>query len=102
MPISAETLLTHNYPLSLARCPNKENETFDGACPCAVIEGENFHVETHCWRQSPCPEGCQYSGIHISGSLPKDELQKIAEHIRDNNGWTMSKNWNIVILPNAL
>ena len=82
--------------MALAKNPNKEGE-FDGSCPCGMITGENFLVEFHCWRSS-CQHGCEFSGIHVSGTLDHTTKQKIAEHIRDNNGWTTHTDWNLVIL----
>lgn len=89
-------VLSHEYPMALARNPSDDG-AFDGCCPCGKIDGENFSVEFHCWR-SGCKHGCKFSGIHVSGSLDQKTKLKIAEHIRDNNGWTSSTDWNIVIL----
>ena|ERR1039457_2898504 len=94
--VSAKDLLSNDWPLSLAVGSNGE-EDFDGSCPCCLIHGENFEVEIHCWRSS-CQYGCEYSGIHVSGELDKKTKNKIAKHIRDNNGWTNHTDWKIVIL----
>lgn len=93
--ITADKLLSSNLPLSLAKSANGEGEDFDGSCPCCKIDGEGFTVYVHCWRSS-CNE-CMYSGIHVSGKLDTDTKKKIAIHIRDNNGWTNSTDWNIII-----
>jgi len=93
--ITPEELLNNDWPLSLAMSSNGE-ESFDGSCPCAVIRGVGFTVETHCWR-SCCEHDCKYSGIHVSGTISKRMKQKIAKHVRDNNGWTNSTEWIIII-----
>lgn len=93
--VRAEELLAHEWPLGLALCPNEEDGPFDGSCPCAVIHGVGFEVETHCWRVAG-----GHSEIHVSGTLPQTDLQRIAEHIRDNNGWTNSTDWQIKLSPN--
>lgn len=94
--ITAQQILSHDYPMALARCPNEEDGEFDGSCPCGEIHGEDFEVEFHCWRSS-CKYGCEYSGIHVSGTLDSETKRKIAEHIRDNNGWTNHTDWSIII-----
>lgn len=83
-----EELLAHEWPMALAH-------DFDGGCPCGEIIGENFKVQFHCWRCG-C-ESCEFSGIHVSGELGEDSKRQIAEHIRDNNGWTDATDWSIVI-----
>lgn len=93
--ISVKELLESDWPLSLAKSANGEDEAFDGSCPCCMIYGEDFTIDMHCWRGN-C-NSCNYSGIHISGNLDKDTKMKIAEHIKNNNGWTNSTDWNIVI-----
>ena len=89
---TAEELLAHEWPLGLALCLNEDDGPFDGSCPCAVIHGQGFDVKTRCWRVT---DG--HSEINISGTLPRETLQRIAEHIRDNNGWTTSTDWRISI-----
>lgn len=89
-PVQADALLAHEWPLALALCPNEEDGPFDGSCPCAVIHGDGFEVETRCWRVAG-----GHSEIHVSGSLPRADLQRIAEHIRDHNGWTNATDWEI-------
>ena len=93
--MTAKELLENDWPMSLAR--NPDGEGFDGCCPCGTITGDNFAVEFHCWR-ARCDHGCDVSGIHVSGTLDTATKRKIAEHIRDNNGWTNHTDWNIVIL----
>lgn len=93
--VSAKELLESNSPLSLGRSSNGEGEDFDGSCPCCMIHGEGFTVRVHCWR-SNCNE-CEYSGIHVHGELDIDTKIKIANHIRNNNGWSNSTDWNIVV-----
>ena len=94
--VRADELLAHEWPLGLALCPNEEDGAFDGSCPCAVIHGQGFEVETRCWRVAG-----GHSEIHVSGTLPQTDLQRIAEHIRDNNGWTHSTDWQIHLCPNT-
>jgi hypothetical protein len=89
--VTVEELLENPWPLSLALDPNHE-EAFDGFCPCAAILGRGFEVKLRCWR---VVRGC--SEIEVRGSLPRVQLQAIAEHIRDNNGWTHSTDWRIKI-----
>jgi len=86
--IPKEELLAHEWPMALAH-------DFSGGCPCGEILGEDYKVEFHCWRV-PC-DSCEFSGIHVSGGLSDEEKLKIGEHIRDNNGWTDSADWNILI-----
>lgn len=88
--VRPEEILSHTWPLSLASCPNEEDGLFDGSCPCAVVHGERFEVEIRCWRVTG-----GHSEIHVSGALPQQTLQRIADHIRDNNGWTNSTDWQI-------
>jgi len=95
--VSASEVLACDWPLKLACAPNGSDEGYDGSCPCALIHGENFEVEVHCWRGG-CEHGCKYSGIHVSGELDKATKRKIAEHIRDNNGWTNHTDWTLVVL----
>lgn len=95
-PVSSEKLLADNWPMSLARCPNEEDGAFDGSCPCGRIEGDGFAVEFHCWR-SKCSHGCEYSGIHVTGTIGIEEMKKIARHIRDNNGWTDRTDWTLTV-----
>lgn len=90
--VTAEQLLAHDWPLALARCPNEEDGYFDGSCPCAMLRGDKFQVQTRCWRVAS-----GHSEIHVSGALPKATLRRIAEHIRDNNGWTDATEWRIRI-----
>ena len=94
--ISAETLLADVWPLRLASNPSDNGEPFDGSCPCGHIKGIGFYVEFHCWR-SGCAYECPYSGIHVDGELPRETLEKIARHIRDNNGWTDSTDWRLTV-----
>ena len=86
--LTTKQVLEHDWPLSL----DPEFETY---CPCAHIKGENFEIDIHCWRGG-CDK-CQYSGIHVSGTLDAETKRKLAEHIRDNNGWSNHTDWNIVI-----
>lgn len=93
--ISVKELLETDTPLYLARSANGEDEGFDGACPCCIIYGEDFEVNVHCWRSS-CSI-CEYSGIHVTGTIDKDLKQKIATHIKNNNGWSDWTDWNIIV-----
>jgi hypothetical protein len=93
---TVKELLENSCPMSLANCPNDEG-AFDGSCPCGEIHGENFEVVFHCWRSNRDCE-CKHSGIHVSGTIDRKTKIKIAEHIRDNNGWSKATDWNIVIL----
>ena len=92
--IRADELLGNTWPLSLALSPNQEDGAFIGSCPCAVIHGEGFEVRMKCWRVT-----CGASAINISGTLPKETLHRIAEHIRDHNGWTQTTDWTIHVSP---
>jgi len=92
-----EKILQSEWPMSFAMNPNDEDGAFDGSCFCAKIKGQGFQVETHCWR-SGCEHGCKFSGIHVSGKILKEDKLKIAKHIKENNGWTNSTDFNIVIL----
>lgn len=93
--VSADKLLAESWPYVFASGPDEE--TYSGSCPCCFIHGENFEVEIHCWRSnSECD--CKYSGIHVSGSISNELKQKLAEHIRDNNGWSDTTDWEIKIL----
>jgi hypothetical protein len=94
---TVEKILQSDWPMSFAMNPSEEDGAFDGGCFCAKIHGEGFEVETHCWRSS-CEHGCNFSGIHVSGEICKEDKRKIANHIKENNGWTNSTDFNIVIL----
>jgi hypothetical protein len=83
--------------MKFAMAPNGEDEPFDGSCPCGLIHGDGFEVEIHCWRSS-CEHGCKYSGIHVGGAIDDATKRKIAEHIRDHNGWTTATEWALVII----
>lgn len=87
--VNARELLDDPYPLRFAT-------DFDGSCPCCKITGQDFRVIVHCWR-SFCVYGCEFAGIHVIGCLPKQELQQIADHIRNNNGWSQATEWNVTI-----
>ena len=88
--ITAEELLAADHPLRYASAANGTDEGFDGHCPCCLIHGEGFEVNVSCWRGN---DGC--SSIEVSGSLGHDKLQEIAAHIRDNNGWSGTTDWEI-------
>lgn len=92
--VKVDELLTSDWPMKYASAPNGTDEGYDGSCPCGLIHGEGFEVDIHCWRTG-CQHGCQYSGIHVSGTLDESTLQKIGEYIRDNNGWTNHTDWNV-------
>lgn len=84
--VTVEQVLASEFPLTLV-------EEFDGSCPCALILGKNFEINVHCWRVC---QRCQWSGVHVKG-LELELAQKVAEHVRDNNGWTNHTDWTIVI-----
>ena len=92
--LTVEQILASDWPMGL-------NPDFDGACPCNVITGDGFEVETHCWRTSRWRNGkkctCQFSGVHVSGSIDHETKLKIAAHVRDNNGWAKHTDWETVI-----
>jgi hypothetical protein len=90
MAISVEQFLEHEWPMGL-------DPDFDGCCPCATVEGEGFTVRTHCWRTSDGCK-CQWSGVHVEG-LDAETARRVAEHMRDNNGWTEHTDWAIVVIP---
>lgn len=91
--VTVDQFLANEWPMQL-------DEDFDGACPCSVVEGEGFKVETHCWRTSTFYDSvkcsCRWSGVHVSG-LDAETGRKVAEHMRDHNGWTEHTDWEIVI-----
>ena len=88
--ITVDEILASANPLSLAG-------DFDGHCPCCVLFGHpDFEIEVHCWRTNIDGCDCEHSGIHVSG-LPADVAQRVAEHIRDNNGWTGVTDYRIVV-----
>lgn len=93
--VKAADLLSFGNPIQFARNP-KDDEPFDGSCPCGVINGDGYHVRVHCWR-AQCLDGCEFSGVHVSGSIEDETKRKIAEHVRDHNGWTNSTDWGVVI-----
>jgi hypothetical protein len=97
--VRADELLASDWPMKYASAANGTDEGYEGSCPCGLIHGEGFEVEVHCWR-SGCQHGCQYSGIHVSGTLDENLLRKIGEHIRENNGWTNHTDWNVTASPN--
>lgn len=99
--VRADELLASDWPMKYASAANGMDEGYDGSCPCGLIHGEGFEVEVHCWR-SGCQRGCQYSGIHVSGTLDETTLRKIGEHIRENNGWTNHTDWNVTASPNSV
>ena len=86
---TVDEILASKNPLSLA-------VDFEGGCPCCLIEGDGFEVEVHCWRTNLNGCGCKYSGIHVQG-LPSEVAQRVAEHVRDNNGWTDHTDFAIVV-----
>ena len=86
---TVDEILASKNPLALA-------ENFEGGCPCCDIEGDGFTVLAHCWRSTRNGCGCKYSGIHVQG-LPADVAQRVAEHVRDNNGWTGHTDFAIVV-----
>lgn len=88
-------ILGSDHPLEFATDPN--GQPFCGSCPCASIIGDGFVVEIHCWRSS-CEHGCAFAGVHVKGSIGDDEKRKLAEHIRDHNGWTHHTEWSVVVL----
>lgn len=95
--VSVEELLESDYPMGLAYQAGEPAEMFDGCCPCGWINGEGFRVDFHCWR-SCCEHGCEYSGIHVTGTPCEATLWMIALHIRDNNGWADSTEWNVTVV----
>lgn len=91
--VTVDQFLANEWPMGL-------DEGFDGGCPCCVVEGDGFKVETHCWRTGTFHEGvkcaCRWSGVHVSG-LDGETARRVAQHMRDNNGWTEHTDWEIVI-----
>jgi hypothetical protein len=63
-----------------------------GLCPCCSFKGDDFEAEVLCWR-----EGGGQSIVTVTGNLPYEQKEKIAEHIRDNNPWSLSSDWRIEI-----
>lgn len=83
--MTVEDVLKNSWPMSL-------DPDFDSSCPCCNINGDNFKVSVWCWR-------LQAGGslIEVSGSASKEDKRRIAEHIRDHNGWTDRCDWQIDI-----
>lgn len=75
--VTAEALLASESPLSF-------DPTYASSCPCARIEGDGFRIDVHCWRIGHC---CRWSGVHVTGSLPKATLRKLGSHVKRNAGW---------------
>lgn len=90
-----EDILDTVNPYQFAFVNNDEDEKWDGACPCAVIVGEGFLVDVHCWRK--CCYDCQYSGVHVSGTISDTDKRMIGHHIINNNPWSEQTDWNLVI-----
>lgn len=90
--VSVADILASEWPYRFAEAPNGSSEGY-GGCPCCLIHGSCFEVRVHCWRT--CDQ-CEFSGIHISGSVSDEEKMRIAEYIRDHNGWTEATEWQIV------
>ena len=88
---TVDEILASARPLSLVL-----EDDYDGACACCALMGDGWEVEVHCWRVNIDGCACEYSGIHVSG-LPADVAQRVAEHIRDNNGWTGHTDFAIVV-----
>ena len=86
---TVDEILASDNPLSLA-------DDFEGGCPCCMVDGDCFEVYVHCWRNNLVGCECKYSGIHVRG-LPADVGQRVAEHIRDNNGWSDHTDFTIVV-----
>lgn len=78
-------LLAHPAPLTL-------DPDYDGGCPCAVIWIDEAQVDVHCWRTCLA---CEYSGIHVTGTLPESTRIEIAKYVRDHNPWTDGTHWTI-------
>ena len=74
--------------------PFRFSKNFEGGCACCDIEGIGFSINVHCWRAC-C--SCEFSGIHISGEISDKDKSRLGQHIRDNNPWTDSTDWEIVV-----
>ena len=79
--------------------PLRLDEEHDGSCPCATIYGEGFHIEVHCWRCGSC---CEYSGVHVTGTLPPSERRALGEYVRGHNPWTDHTDWSVSLEYSAL
>lgn len=75
--MTVEEILASETPMGL-------DPSFDGSCPCFLLEGDGFRIRGHCWRI--CKD-CRYSGIHISG-LDFQTATAVGIHIARNNGWS--------------
>ena len=93
---TVDEFLASDWPYEFAIGSNGENEDYDGGCLCCRIDGVGFLVEVHCWRSGMC---CEFSGIHVTGDIDDATKQKLAEHIRDNNGWTGQTDFAIKFTP---
>ena len=71
-------ILASNSPLNL-------DPDFDGGCPCATLNGDDFTIYIHCWRtnRNCC---CRHAGIHVSG-IEYETAKQVVEHIIKNSGW---------------
>lgn len=83
--ISVADVLASEDPLGL-------DPEFDGSCPCATIQGEEFLIQAHCWRVHPA---CEYSGIHVTGEIGHDVKVLLGNHVKDHNGWTDHTDWEV-------
>lgn len=67
--------------------------TYDDYCPCAQWRDRGVLVQVHCWRV--CLD-CRYSGIHVSGDVPKATLRKAAARaLRALRPWWYQADWEI-------
>jgi len=81
--------MAHEWPMML-------DPEFGGACPCCHVRGNSFTIDVHCWRTRHEGCGCEYSGVHVAGDIDRATAKKLAEHMRDHNGWTGYTKWKLV------
>lgn len=66
------------------------DKDYEGHCPCFYHKkkiGKSWVIiQAHCWRTTinSMIDGCDcpYAGVHISGKLPKKDLEKIGKAVK--------------------
>lgn len=67
----------HPYPQTLS-------SEYDRCCPCSMVhvdldDGNWVEFETYCWRVSKASE---WQDLYVQGTLPKDDLRRLAVVLR--------------------
>lgn len=91
MKVTAAELLASDWPMSFCD-PEEDGSPWMCYCFCGDISGANFSVSCACWRLAN--GSCL---IKVSGDLDAGTRRRIAEHIRDHNGWTETAEFVIEI-----